>query len=208
MARRFKTYHYVWPSPKVMAHRGWWKILKNVNMDIFSDTMISAVMKLGTKELCDEALQSISVWVTFTQGHSHKGWWKIVKIHRHFSDTCHHYSHESWHSDSTWQSLSGHASFSDFHPRSEELMEKLGNSVTLVFSRTLSCLQSWNLARWYSLARPFRAYQRWWPSPKIKVTRVDENPGKHYYCHFLRHCSSYSLSNYTCLDDLQSRSRS
>ena len=55
------------------------------------------------------------------------GWWKILK-NVAFSQTLsdHHYSHESLHSGSLWQSLSGHASSCDLHPRSQELIETLG----------------------------------------------------------------------------------
>ena len=72
-----------------------------------------------------------------------------------------------------------------------------GNSVTLTFFRTLSWLQSYKLARCYSLARPFRAYQFRWPLSKVKVSG-QLKPWKHYYCHFLGHCNIW---NFTCLDN-------
>ena len=46
---------------------------ENLNVDIFSETMITRVMKLGTTVLCGKALQNLRFSVTFTQGHSHRG---------------------------------------------------------------------------------------------------------------------------------------
>ena len=55
------------------------KLKKQTNTDIFSNSMTTTAMKLGTLVLCGKALQIIPVWVTFLRDHSHRDWWKIWK---------------------------------------------------------------------------------------------------------------------------------
>ena len=92
--------------------------------------MTTTVMKLGTIVICGEALQTIPVWMTFIQGHGHRGWLKILKnsnIDINFLSRYDPYSHETLHKGTLWLGLSCHASFFDLHPRSQlqELMEDL-----------------------------------------------------------------------------------
>ena len=49
--------------------------------------MTTAVMRLEIKILCGKKFQTMSVWVTFTQGHSDKGWCKILENTVIFLDT-------------------------------------------------------------------------------------------------------------------------
>ena len=64
---------------KCHGHRGWWKMWKNSNMHIFSNTMSTKVMKHGTMVLCWKTFQTTPVLVTFIQSHGRRGWWKILK---------------------------------------------------------------------------------------------------------------------------------
>ena len=64
-------------------------ITKNLNVELYSETIRATVTKFGTKVLCDEALQNIYSTTTFTQGQGKK-----VKVKGHqkvtfpfFSDT-------------------------------------------------------------------------------------------------------------------------
>ena len=69
------------------GHSGWLKILKNSNIDIFSDAMTPTVMKLDANILCGLAFQAMAVSLTFIQGHNPKGWWKLKKNIGVFSNT-------------------------------------------------------------------------------------------------------------------------
>ena len=46
---------------------------KNLNVELFSETIKATVTKFGTKVLCDVALQNIYSTMTFTQGQGQKG---------------------------------------------------------------------------------------------------------------------------------------
>ena len=55
------------PSVRPAGHH------KNLNVELFSETIKATVTKFGTKVLCDVALQNIYSTMTFTQGQGKKG---------------------------------------------------------------------------------------------------------------------------------------
>ena len=87
---------------------------KNLNVDVFSGTMITTIVKLGTTLHWDKALQGILFWVTFTQGQGPQGLYKI--LNQHFLSHYSRYSYETWPVGSMWQDLSKHVCEDDLDP--------------------------------------------------------------------------------------------
>ena len=155
---------------------------KNLNIDICSDTMATAAMKLGTMVLFGKSFRPYhfewpSSKVTAT-GADEKNLEKLK--HWHFLRHHDHYSLESWHNNTVWQGPSDHTSLSALYPRSgpQGLMEKSWKTETLAFSQTLWPLQAWNLAQLYFLARPFKSCQFGWPLSRSWPQGLMENLDK------------------------------
>ena len=144
---------------KVHSQKGWWKILKKSKLDIFSDSVTTISLKLGTMAIYCKASYPIVVVVTFIQGHSHCGWLKILKNSNIdiFSDSLGQYSHETWRKGTLWLGLSRHTSFSDLDARSRS--QGLFESFETEFSQTQWPLHSRNLTQRYAVARLFQPYQ-------------------------------------------------
>ena len=150
----------VWVTlTKGHGHRGWWKILKNSNKDIFSDTVSTAVMKLGKKVHCGLSLQAIPVSVTSIKDHCHRGWWKFFKNSDIgiFSNSVTHCSHGTWQKGTLWLGLS----FPTPKVRITGVDGKSCRTKIWTFSQAPWALQSWNLVQRYFVARPLQAIPGW-----------------------------------------------
>ena len=197
------------------GHRGWLKIWKNSNVDTFSDT-ITTTHETWHKGTLYLGLLDPTIFCDLHSRSRSQGLTEILENLRNlFSNTIITTAMKAVIVEICWKAFQHMPLKGDLRSRSHDSIESLGepiesigNSVTLAFSWILLSLQSWKLARLYSVERPFRASQHRWPWSKVKVTGKGGKPGKHHYWHFLNHYDDYGQSDYTSLGDLPSRSRS
>ena len=118
----------------------------NSNIDIFSETVSNTAMKLGTMIIWIKAHRNLPVWMTFVQGHGHRGWLKILKSQTIviFSDKMTTTAMKLGTMLLFCKALQAMCQF-ESRSRLKGLIENLQNSNTDIF-QTLWPLQSWNLA--------------------------------------------------------------